>query len=645
MEVGALLRARTHGSLLGRHDLWPAAAASLLIAVAGAVLARPVLAAPTPSPSGTARVDALIERSQGLLREDPEGAGAAAAAAVEEAARLGDREVRARAAFALGDALRGADRYRDARESYREAARLAAAVGDGELAARSQRRTGDCSHFLGDYEDALSAYFAALRTYDGLRASDVDGRFELPIGHLHAAIGNVLRRTEQRQEALRYYTMALEIYRRREFTSGIAGCLLNIGTIQQELGRLDEALASYLEARNMTEKLGDRYLLSILHNDIGAVELAQGRYAEAIGEFQTAKAICEADGRSQGLVVSLVKLGEATAQQGQHRASIAFYEEALPLAEKIEDRAMVAEIHRALAGERESLGDLAGALAELRLHGDLRGRLLDEASTRQINELRETYEAEAREREIETMRAEQALQRRVRTALAGAVALALLLAGVLASRYRLKHRAAAESAEMCRRLDRLASTDEVSGLPNRRAAAARLGEEQARADRGGRVFTLALADIDDFKGVNDRHGHRRGDAALRELGELVRSTIRTEDFVARWGGDELIFILPDTGLEGGAVAAEKLRAAIAAAELDCDGQSITVTVTIGVAAYQPGGSVIVAERGADEALYRGKAEGKNRVVTAVPPEAEPPANATDGVTEHEGSPDDCSTEQ
>ncbi|MBI5103438.1 MAG: diguanylate cyclase [Solirubrobacterales bacterium] len=162
-------------------------------------------------------------------------------------------------------------------------------------------------------------------------------------------------------------------------------------------------------------------------------------------------------------------------------------------------------------------------------------------------------------------------------------------------------------------LEDLAYTDELTGLPNRRGATRRLDALLSRSRRHQRDLAVLLLDADHFKAVNDRHGHAVGDAVLRELAALLRSRVRREDVVGRWGGEELVVALSDTDEAGAAALAEDLRAAVAAQPLRADGVDVPLTVSIGVASWR-GEDLDGLVMRADRALYAAKEAGRNRIV-------------------------------
>jgi two-component system cell cycle response regulator len=169
-----------------------------------------------------------------------------------------------------------------------------------------------------------------------------------------------------------------------------------------------------------------------------------------------------------------------------------------------------------------------------------------------------------------------------------------------------------------RRLEELATTDSLTRLLNRRALLERLSVEVDRARRFHQQLSMLMVDIDHFKSINDKYGHLGGDDVLRQMGTQLSGDVRTIDIVARYGGEEFILILPETGIEGATTFAERLRERIEehAFELG-DGRIFHLTCSVGVATF-PSSRVASTEdlfARADEALYRAKSGGRNRVCT------------------------------
>jgi diguanylate cyclase (GGDEF)-like protein len=178
---------------------------------------------------------------------------------------------------------------------------------------------------------------------------------------------------------------------------------------------------------------------------------------------------------------------------------------------------------------------------------------------------------------------------------------------------------ALENARLHRIVERQALVDGLTGVSNRRHCEEALTSEIARADRLGTTLTLVLADLDDFKAINDEHGHAAGDDVLREFAAVLRSTLRDSDLAGRWGGEEFLLLLPGADVVGGAQLADRVRSSLSERSfLGSDGAVVSVTCSFGVAQHQTGGDERDLFAAADRALYRAKREGKNRVELAAP---------------------------
>jgi diguanylate cyclase (GGDEF)-like protein len=176
---------------------------------------------------------------------------------------------------------------------------------------------------------------------------------------------------------------------------------------------------------------------------------------------------------------------------------------------------------------------------------------------------------------------------------------------------------ALENARLHRIVERQALVDSLTGLANRRSLEETLRVELARAARYGESVTIVLADLDDFKQVNDTYGHQAGDEVLKAFAATLRSTVRESDVAGRWGGEEFALVLTGTDALGGARLAERARVTIEGREVAMpNGDFVSVTASFGVASFPETAELGEVLAAADSALYAAKREGKNRVVVA-----------------------------
>ena len=162
-----------------------------------------------------------------------------------------------------------------------------------------------------------------------------------------------------------------------------------------------------------------------------------------------------------------------------------------------------------------------------------------------------------------------------------------------------------------------AYTDALTEIPNRRFYYERLLQEIARARRGNHSLTLAIVDLDLFKGINEEVGHRGGDQVLKFFSQFIRVNLRQEDIVCRIGGDEFAVILPDTTANQAAVFFDRVRSKLDQVEISIDGRArLLLSFSCGLAAFKSDYLPEDLIEEADHSLYSAKARGRNRVVTA-----------------------------
>jgi diguanylate cyclase (GGDEF)-like protein len=185
--------------------------------------------------------------------------------------------------------------------------------------------------------------------------------------------------------------------------------------------------------------------------------------------------------------------------------------------------------------------------------------------------------------------------------------------GALRARLRTQKQELEQSLE---RIHLLATQDELTGLANRRHMMALLKGEMARAQRTGQPLSVALFDLDRFKRINDTYGHQAGDIVLMGFAEAANRGLRSSDVLARWGGEEFLLMLPNTGTDEAGQCVVRMRKELSRIVFEEVAPGLRVTFSAGLTTFQAGESLEALTERADRAMYRAKAEGRNCTVRA-----------------------------
>jgi diguanylate cyclase (GGDEF)-like protein len=178
-------------------------------------------------------------------------------------------------------------------------------------------------------------------------------------------------------------------------------------------------------------------------------------------------------------------------------------------------------------------------------------------------------------------------------------------------------RVALDNARLHRMVEEQALTDDLTGIANRRRFLQALGAEVSRTERFGGHLSVVLADLDEFKQVNDRFGHEGGDVVLRQVAAILQGSLRDVDLPARLGGEEFGVVVPETDSRGARAVAERVRKALKSRPIPVRGsEEIVVTASFGIASFPSASTPAELLRAADAALYRAKAQGKDQTVAS-----------------------------
>lgn len=420
--------------------------------------------------------------------------------------------------------------------------------------------------------------------------------------------------------ARRYFQQTVEQARKLGSSRFEIVSLNELGNVLALEENFSEALVLKRQALEKARGANDTYLESIVTHDIGYTHSLAGDYVQAIDLFQQYLSQQKARDNLYGVIVAQLNMANCYGQLGNITRAMALAESARKLARENN----VVEAQETVLEQTIELMRLQGRFSEaLDFQQELavlQQTRFQRELNRQVTELEDRHKLMEQESEIRILRQEQAIQElqinRQRFTIGSAIAASILLALIAVfaiGGYRAKQQANRQLSRMNDQLDNLARTDPLTGLSNRRDMMEKLRLFVARSDRSGSPISILMADLDNFKQVNDTHGHDTGDLVLIETARALREQVRAQDLIGRWGGEEFLIALTDTDLAGARIAAEKFRLAVELGGAPEDSMVETVTVTIGLSVYTPERELEAVIQEADNRLYQGKEAGRNCV--------------------------------
>lgn len=614
--------------------------------IAGLVGLLPLLAAPAAVAGDRGKSDhpaaALVQAAIRASRSNPDDAVRLADDALARLAAQPDADLEIRARLALCDyySERDLDKARDmlarattqlplARRSGLRAGvqscegEIHEAAGDSARAVSAFEHAVSAAEAAGDEEMLANALYLrgwlrgvqgdyALGLLDLRRAVTLYEKGDFPESSRTAVngIATIYNRMGDYAQAQQYFEQAAKAQLAAGMQREAIVTLYNLGRVRENLGQWDGAQAAYLQAMGLARSIEYARGEAYVHRGLAGVHNARGQYWQALERLADAERL--AAGTPDARLQAQLALVRGVALRGLKRPAegIASLNLALASFARAEALAELAATHAALAAAQADLGDWRAAYENQRLLKEITDRLHARQLDQRFMTLKVEFDTAAREKENALLLREQAAtvaaleqQKRANQSQILAVTLAVLLAvvlGLLAWRHR----------RASRTMRTLAMTDELTGLPNRRAVLARLGELLAR----GNDCALLILDIDHFKTINDQHGHLVGDEVLRKIAGVVANELHGSMVAGRLGGEEFLLLLPEMDLDEAVQAGEQVRSAVAKIDTSRWFSGRPLSVSAGVAIAHPGpGGVADALRRADEALYDAKAAGRNRV--------------------------------
>jgi len=442
-----------------------------------------------------------------------------------------------------------------------EALELARADGDASLRSWALNRTALAHEALGDPERGVPLLEEALALARG-----IDGREEM-FSALNNLCSNLVGASRGRPAEARH-------------------------------AMLEQALSLGAQALQLARDSGNPHREAVCESNLSIANVELGRYHEALRHIARQEEISAGKGYRSISVGALSDRAALERHRGDLEASIAFQRQALAAADETADHARLLEMHRGLYECHKLRGELEPAIRHLESLRLLEREQLLQQAGRQARLLLNRVELEHAQSAVERARLDAQVQR--------------LRAAALESE---NERLAVRAEE----LGRSASEDQLTGLANRRLVDGELPLRLAQAQVHGQPLCLALADLDHFKRVNDRHGHAIGDEVLRSVARLFTANTRATDLVARMGGEEFLIVLTGTPPAAALDICERIRLAVANHPWERIADRLKVSISIGLCDGAGLLDPAALLSRADALLYAAKHAGRNRVVTSAQP--------------------------
>lgn len=387
-----------------------------------------------------------------------------------------------------------------------------------------------------------------------------------------------------------------------------------------ELGRYDEALALFEQSKQLYQQLNEPLWVAYSKVNLAWIHNLLGQYDQAFTLVEAAKTDLQqlviSDKSSLNIYQGLIEMYAGEALLGQHKVPQALqrFEQAEPHLTKENNARYLLNFHQHYAMALASAGNMADAYEQLRLYITLNNEQQRKAKEQQANVLRFQFDSARQlernqqlaaeknlaERQVETLKLAQRWQY-------AAITLSVSLMVILIS-------FAISLKKRNRRLHRLAMTDELTGIANRRQIMMRAEQERVKALDTQLPLSMLIIDLDHFKQVNDKYGHDAGDVVLQQVCMAVSNMLREEDHFGRTGGEEFLVVLPNTDAEQAMSIAERIRRVVASVDLTPFNLALNVSCSLGVTQTKPPELLNATLSRADDALYSAKAEGRNKAM-------------------------------
>ena len=564
-------------------------------------------------PPGDARRELRYRYMYCILGLDasPEEGIAYADKGIADARRLGDVGAEVNFHFCRGSNQEALTTPRDALADYDAGIALARKNENQRLVADGLTWRGSVQSLLGEHALALVDFLEAQKFYatSGAPVESEDNLFNIAVAY---------RRLGEQTQAREYLEKLLVQGEQRHDRAQQLAAHMELGFLESDEGNQPAAEKHLRKALALAHAVDSRSRGASIHLGLAQVDNLQGRYREALEELARARPGFARMGDRSNRDMMLLQTAEAHAGLGQHAVAIGEYAEAEKLLQESGNLRYLAELLDARSHSYQALNRLDLEVADLRRLVKVREALDRKAHSDNATLMNYQFQTARREQENRQLAADRALKEQQLQSLERVrrwQRLALVLGGVLIV---LLLWLALRQFRRSRKLHRMAMTDPLTGIANRRHIEQLARRALDHANANGEPLCVLVLDVDHFKAVNDAFGHAVGDQVLVRVAHACKQALRRFDLLGRLGGEEFLVVLPDTTMEVGLQIAERLRRKVESLPLANLAPGLQITASVGAAlADHEVDDMAELVRRADNAMYRAKDAGRNRVEAAL----------------------------
>ncbi|SEJ49142.1 diguanylate cyclase (GGDEF) domain-containing protein [Frateuria terrea] len=541
------------------------------------------------------------------LDASPEQAIAYAEKGIADARRLGYVDAEINFDFCRGSNQEALTTPRDALVDYNAGINLARSHENQRLVADGLTWRGSVQSLLGEHALALVDFLEAQKFYEtsGAPIESEDNLFNIAVAY---------RRLGEQAQARDYLDKLLALGEQRHDRAQQLAAHMELGFLESEAGNQSAAESQLGKALALAHAVDSRSRGASIHLGLAQVDNLQGHYREALDELAKAQPGFARMGDRSNRDMVLLQTAEAHAGLGQYAVAIGEYGQAEKLLQESGNLRYLAELLDARARSYQALGQLGPEVADLRRLVKVGEALDRKAHSDNATLMNYQFQTAQRDQENRRLAADRALKEQQLESLERVrhwQRLALVLGGVLIV---LLLWLALRQFRRSRKLHRMAMTDPLTGIANRRHIEQLARNALGHAGANGEPLCVLVLDVDHFKAVNDAFGHAVGDQVLVRVAQACKHALRRFDMLGRLGGEEFLVVLPDTSMDVAMQIAERLRRKVESLPLGSLAPGLQITASVGVAeAEHEADDLPELVRRADTAMYRAKDAGRNRV--------------------------------